>query len=109
MRRHYGVTEVPERVGERLARAGRIKDDDEAARLVGEAKDKMLIHCLAAWSNGTAPGPMTAGNLEERAKSAESLAKMLAKKGHTKAARKQLERARRLREKAARIGVEHVA
>lgn len=102
---YYGVkTGVPDRFKVRLQQLleQSISDEDKYLALKRIYKS-MELHALAEWANGRATGPLTPSNLEAKAKQAESLAKLLDKKGKPQAAAEQMKKAEALRAEASEI------
>jgi hypothetical protein len=107
MAAQYGVEKglpLPENIETRL---GRMLDPGETDAWVNAAVNKipaaMEIGLLSAWAQGKIDGPETVDSLEQRARSADGLAKMLAKKGQDEAANKQRARAKELRDRKEKL------
>lgn len=77
----YGATTIDERYQAKLRALNEVKDKALFAKEGKSLMDGFHIHILALWAKKKIPGPPTRANFEKRIKKAESLVRMLAKKG----------------------------
>lgn len=84
---------MPDNVRDRYAEILTAPDLEKTVEAEQRAQNTAQIMVFGAWAQGRIDGPITERSIEKRAKSAESLAQMLHKKGNTEAAERQLARA----------------
>lgn len=94
----YGLDEVELRYLAKLEPILLAPSTDDAQAIANKVHDRFFTHCLALWSKKEIRGPITVGNYEKKARSAESLAKWLAEQGNEEASNRQYARAQRLRD-----------
>lgn len=96
---YYGYDQPrPERVTQRIQMIHTAPDYETAISLAEKIRSMIQITILGAWASGTISGPVSVRSLEKKAASAESLAKMLAKKGKPDQAQAQRLRAEEIRQ-----------
>lgn len=88
--------EMPDNVQKRHQEILEAPDLEMTIEASRRAKNTSEIMVFGAWAQGRIDGPITERSIEKQAKSAESLASMLHKKGNTEAAERQLLRADKL-------------
>lgn len=96
---YYGYDQPrPDRVTQRIQMIQSAPDHETATSLAEKIRSMIQITILGAWASGTISGPVSIRSLEKKAASAESLAKMLAKKGKPDQAQAQRLRAEEIRQ-----------